>query len=44
MERGMAEGERSKQLEIARNLKRMGMPAEAIAQATGLSTEVIGNL
>ena len=44
MEKGMAEGERSKQLEIARNLKQMDMPTEAIAQATGLSSEAIESL
>ena len=38
---GRAEGERDKQLEIARNLKRMGMKEEAIAEATNLSVEEI---
>ena len=44
MEKGLVEGERSKQLEIARNLKQMDMPTEAIAQATGLSSEAIESL
>ena len=38
---GLAEGERRKQLEIARNLKQMGLATEAIAQATGLTAETI---
>ena len=39
-----AEGERRKQLEIARNLKQMGLAMEAIAQATGLAPDVVGQL
>ena len=41
---GRAQGERDKQLEIARNLKQMGMPTEAIIQATGLAAEAIDEL
>ena len=41
---GRAEGERRKQLEIARNLKQMGLATEAIAQATGLAPDVVGQL
>ena len=41
---GRAEGERNKQLEIARNLKRMGMKEEAIVEATNLSVEEIKKL
>ena len=41
---GMEKGGRNKQLEIASNLKQMGMKTEAIAQATGLSSETIENL
>lgn len=36
---GRIEGERIKQLEIARNLKKLGLNAEAICQATGLSLQ-----
>ena len=39
-EKGRAEGK----LEVARNLKQMGMPAEATAQATGLTADVIEQL
>ena len=41
LKEGLEQGERNKQIEIARKLKRMGMTAEAIAQATGLSDEEI---
>ena len=41
---GLAEGERRKQLEIARNLKQRGLATEAIAQATGLAPDVVGQL
>lgn len=34
---GRAEGERNKQLEIARKMKEMGMTADVIAQVTGLA-------
>ena len=43
-QKGQAEGERRKQLEIARNLKQMGLATEAIAQATGLAPDVVGQL
>lgn len=35
---GRAEGERNKQLEIARKMKEMGMTADVIAQVTGLAS------
>ena len=38
---GMAEGEAKGKAEVARNLKQMGLPVEAIAQATGLTPEAI---
>ena len=41
---GRAKGELMKQLEIAKNLKSMGLPAENIAQATGLTMEDIKEL
>ena len=41
---GLAKGERNKQIEIACNLKRMGLATEAIAQATGLAPEAIEQL
>ena len=44
MAKGRAEGERDKQMEIAHNLKQMGMPTEAIIQATGLTAEAIDEL
>ena len=44
MAKGRAEGERDKQMEIAHNLKQMGMPTEAIIQATGLTAEAINKL
>ena len=44
LEKGIEKGERNKQLEIARNLKQMGMKTETIAQATGLSSEAIESL
>ena len=43
-EKGRAEGRAEGKLEVARNLKQMGMPAEAIAQATGLTADVIEQL
>ena len=39
-QKGQAEGK----LEVARNLKQMGMATEAIAQATGLAPDVVGQL
>ena len=41
MAKGMAEGEAKGKAEVARNLKQMGLPVEAIAQATGLTPEAI---
>ena len=43
-EEGMKEGIKKEKIEIARNLKQMGLPAEAIAQATGLAAEIIDGL
>ena len=40
MEKGLAEGK----AEVARNLRQMGLPVDAIARATGLAPEVIGKL
>ena len=39
-QKGQAEGK----LEVARNLKQMGLATEAIAQATGLAQDVVGQL
>ena len=39
-QKGQAEGK----LEVARNLKQMGLATEAIAQATGLAPDVVGQL
>ena len=44
MERGMAEGRMEERLSNARNLKRLGVPAGTIAQATGLSADEIEKL
>ncbi len=44
MEKGRAEGERKATLATARNLKAIGIPAETIAQVTGLSVEEIERL
>jgi len=41
---GRAEGEKKKALEIARNLKSLGVPPANIAKATGLSKEEIARL
>lgn len=41
---GRAEGEKSKQLEIARNLKRMGLSTADTCKATGLSAEEVERL
>jgi predicted transposase/invertase (TIGR01784 family) len=43
-EEGMQEGIVKGREEIARNLKKMGIPVEQIAQGTGLSIEDIANL
>jgi hypothetical protein len=44
LERGMEQGSRQSRLEIARNFKNSGLPAEQIAQNTGLSMEEIRTL
>ena len=41
---GLAEGERAKQLEIAKNLINIGMKVEDIIKVTGLSKEEIEKL
>jgi predicted transposase/invertase (TIGR01784 family) len=41
---GRQEGQRNKALEIARSLKNLGIPAQQIAQGTGLSPEEIAKL
>lgn len=38
---GLAEGKRLQNIENARNLKRLGVPAETVSQATGLTLEEI---
>ena len=40
-QKGFAEGRAEGKLEVARNLKQMGLATEAIAQATGLTAETI---
>ncbi len=44
LKHGLAEGEKNKALEIARNLKASGVATEIIMQSTGLSAENIENL
>ena len=41
---GLTQGREEEKLEIARNLKTMGLPSESIAQATGLTMEEIEKL
>ena len=41
---GLAEGERAKQLEIAKNLIKLGLNVDDIVKATGLSKEEIEKL
>ena len=43
-QKGQAEGREEGKLEVARNLKQMGLATEAIAQATGLAPDVVGQL
>jgi predicted transposase/invertase (TIGR01784 family) len=43
-EEGLAEGLTEGKRETARNLKRLGIPAATIAEATGLTTEDIETL
>lgn len=42
--KGRYEGERGKQLEIARRMKQMGLAAEAICEATGLDEDELSRL
>ena len=44
LEKGLEKGRSEEKLEIAKNLKSMGLSLEAIKQATGLSTEEIEKL
>ena len=44
IEKGRTEGERQKALEIAKNMKSLGLPTETIIQVTGLSKEEIDNM
>ena len=44
LEMGLEKGRSEEKLEIAKNLKSMGLSLEAIKQATGLSTEEIEKL
>jgi predicted transposase/invertase (TIGR01784 family) len=41
---GLNEGEKKGRLEVARNLKRIGIPAQQIAMGTGFSLEEIEKL
>ena len=41
---GLAEGEKLKQAEIARNLKRVGMPSDTISIVTGMTAEEVESL
>ena len=41
MKEGRAEGEKNKQLEIAKKMKKMNMSIETIAQITGLTKQEI---
>ena len=41
---GLVEGEKNKTIEIAKNLREMGLPLNTIAEATGLSVEDIQEL
>ncbi|MDR2052643.1 MAG: Rpn family recombination-promoting nuclease/putative transposase [Treponema sp.] len=44
MEKSMEKGKREKAVEVARNLKAIGIPLGQIAQGTGLSVEEIAKL
>ena len=44
MKRGMEEGERNKQLAIARNMKMRNMPIDIISEVTGLSDDEVKKL
>jgi predicted transposase/invertase (TIGR01784 family) len=41
---GLAEGRTNEKLEIARNLKKMGLSAQQIVEGTGLSPEIVQKL
>ena len=41
LERGLKEGSREKAMDIARNLKRMGMSVEDIVEAVGLEADIV---
>ena len=43
-ERGLKEGSREKAMDIARNLKRMGMSVEDIVEAVGLEADIVQGL
>jgi predicted transposase YdaD len=42
--RGETEGKKEKAIEIAGNLKKIGLPLEQIVESTGLTAEQIGGL
>ena len=44
LQEGLQEGKKLNQIEVARNLKKMGLSTEMIVQGTGLSVEEIENL
>ena len=44
LQEGLQEGKKLSQIEVARNLKKMGLSTEMIVQGTGLSVEEIENL
>lgn len=44
LQKGKIEGEKEKKIEIAKNLKKLGMDNEIIKQATGMSTDEINKL
>ena len=41
LERGLKEGSRERAMDIARNLKRMGMSVEDIVEAVGLEADIV---
>ncbi len=44
IEQGLAKGREEEKIETARRFKNLGVPAETISTATGLSTEAIAAL
>ena len=44
LEKGIEQGSRKKELEIAKNMKSMGLDIEVISKATSLSVEEINKL